>query len=164
MTIQNDVISETIVHATGVHIAIDPMEYRECTGSKETRRKKSKRRRNHRKTQKSEKEKLSDVSWMPSIFRHKNDDKTICKSPERGELSRLILPKLETRGNSGDFRQEVPVKKCEERHFVNYALPKINSSGTLTTRSLSYVTCPDFGEHLSLLPSSPIEEDDMNNE
>ena len=161
MTIQNNVISETVVHAAGVHIAIDPMERCECTGNKKVRGKKSKRRRNHRKTQKSEKE-PSDVSWMPSIFRDKNEDKTLRKSSERGELSRLILPKLETRGNCGDLRQDLPLKKREERHFVKYALPKINSSGTLTTRSLSYVTCPDFGEHLSLPPSSPIEESDVN--
>ena len=157
MTMQNEIILDSVLPATTVYITRDHMEYSQSKGSKGLRNKKGKRRRNHRTTQQNERG--NNDTKIPSIFRVENEDEALTKSSERSELSRLILPKLEN-NNQADVGQERAVGKCEDKRCIRHTLPKITTSPGLTTRPLYYTTGPNFGEQFLPRTNSPIDDRD----
>ena len=155
MILQNGIVQTTFIPSASVHNPTDRMEYREAEGSKEERRKKAKRRRNHRKTESNDTG--QDVTVMPSIFGIGNDKKALPKSPRRDDLSRLILPKLDSI-HMTDTRNERVSEKYEGRCYISYGLPKINTSATLTTGSVTCIAGSGLREHSFHAKNSPIDD------
>ena len=154
---QNEIIRDTVIPATRVYIAKYHMEYCQSKGSKEMRHKKAKRRRNHSTTEQSE---IRDsVTTMPSVFRVGNEDEALTKRPERSDLTRLILPKLENMHQT-NMKQERAVGKCEDKRYIRHTLPKITTTPALTTRPLYCTTGPTFGEQFLPRTNSHIDDRD----
>lgn len=154
------VIRETVVSAAASRItSSEHTEYVDSKGGKDSRRKKSKRRRKHRKSEKCTSGK--DTIGIPSVFRVQSDNESPMNGSDSSELSRVVLPQL-TNLNQFDTQRKRSSEKQQDKQYHRHTLPKISTSGSLTTGSRPYFPGVEEFERKFALRSRCKEEWDVD--